>query len=326
MDKTTMQVSVVIPNYNGIEYIETCLDSMATQTMEEMEVLVIDNGSTDRSDEIVQEKYPWVKLIQMGKNTGFCGAVNTGIQQSTAPFVLLLNNDTQAEETFVEKLYEAIRSDEKLFSCSAKMICLHERDKLDDAGDYYCALGWAFARGKGKSIERYNKAEDIFFSCAGAAIYRRSILDEIGLFDENHFAYLEDADIGYRARIHGYRNRYIPESVVYHVGSGSSGSIYNLFKTRFSSRNSIYLIYKNMPLLQIVLNLPLFIPGFLVKTLFFAIKGYGKEYVKGIGKGFQLCKKGKKEGKKICFSAANLKNYVRIQWELWVNTVRRITN
>lgn len=319
------KVSIVIPNYNGIEFMETCMDALEKQTMKDVEILVIDNGSTDGSGQLVRERYPEATLVEMGKNTGFCGAVNEGIRRSRAPYVLLLNNDTQVTETFTEELYRAVCRDEQIFSCSAKMVQFHDRHLLDDAGDYYCALGWAFARGKGAPAEKYNREENIFFSCAGAAIYRKSILDEIGYFDENHFAYLEDADIGYRARIRGYKNRYAPKAVVYHVGSGSSGSIYNLFKTTYSSRNSIYLIYKNMPLLQVLLNLPLFIPGFLVKAVFFAVKGYGKEYLKGIGSGFALCGKGRREGRKVRFRWKNTGHYMRIQLELWGNIFRRIT-
>lgn len=317
------KVSIVIPNYNGIKYVDTCLDALKKQTMKDLEIWMIDNGSTDGSRELVQEKYPEVQVVEMGENTGFCGAVNEGIRRSNSPYVLLLNNDTQATDTFVEKLYQAIEKDKKIFSCSAKMLKYHDREVIDDAGDLYSALGWAYARGKGAPAEKYDREGDIFFSCAGAAIYRKEILDRIGYFDENHFAYLEDADIGYRARIFGFRNRYIPAAVVYHVGSASSGSVYNLFKTRFSSRNSIYLIYKNMPFLQILLNLPLLIPGFLVKTVFFMVKGYGKEYVTGIGRGFALSRKGKQEGKKVVFRWENFGNYVKIQWELWVNVIRR---
>lgn len=299
------------------------MDALRTQSFKDTEILFIDNGSSDGSAELVQEKYPEAKLICMGENTGFCGAVNEGIARAKAPYVLLLNNDTQVTETFVEELYKAIRQDERIFSCSAKMIQFHNRELIDDAGDLYCALGWAYARGKGRPAADFDKEKNLFFSCAGAAIYRKQILNEIGYFDENHFAYLEDADIGYRARVHGYSNRYAPKAVVYHVGSGSSGSVYNLFKTKYSSRNSVYLIYKNMPCLQILLNLPFFIPGFLVKAVFFTMKGFGGEYVKGIIRGFALCKKGKKEGKKVPFRWKNMGNYGKIQLELWANVIRR---
>ena len=126
-------------------------------------------------------------------------------------------------------------------------------------------------------------------------------------------------DIGYRARIHGYENWYAPKAVVYHVGSGTSGSRYNQFKTRYSSRNNIYLIYKNMPFLQIVLNLPFLLVGFGTKIIFFSIKGMGKEYLAGIKNGFSISKK----DRKVPFSFCNLPNYYKIQLELWINLVRR---
>ena len=115
----------------------------------------------------------------------------------------------------------------------------------------------------------YTKDDTVFTACAGAAIYRRSVFDEIGFFDESHFAYLEDIDIGYRAMIYGYKNCFCSSALVYHVGSGTSGSKYNTFKVKLSARNSVWLNYKNMPLLQLILNfLPLLL-GYLVKYLFF---------------------------------------------------------
>ena len=167
------------------------------------------------------------------------------------------------------------------------MLQAHSPELLDDAGDFYSALGWAAARGKGKPEAEYSREEKIFSACAGAAIYRRKVLLGLGLFDEEHFAYLEDLDICYRARLHGYENWYLPKARVRHVGSGTSGSRYNLFKVRYSSRNNIYLIWKNMPLFQILLNLPFLLAGFGAKFLFFAGKGFGKEYLAGIRNGFQ---------------------------------------
>lgn len=317
------KVTIVIPNYNGLKYLKTCMDALMRQTMQDMEILFVDNGSVDGSSEYIMQHYPMVKIIQLKENTGFCGAVNIGIASASAPYVLLLNNDTEAAETFVEELHKAIQKDDRIFSCSSKMIQFHHRERMDDAGDLYSALGWAFARGKGKHIKCFEKEKEVFFSCAGAAIYRKSILDKIGYFDENHFAYLEDADLGYRARVYGYINKYIPKAVVYHVGSGSSGSVYNSFKIQHSSRNSIYLIYKNMPLLQIILNLPFLLLGFGIKIAFFTVKGFGMEYVKGLIRGFALCRKGKREGKKVPFFKKHLRNYCKIQLELWINIVKR---
>ena len=314
-----MEVSVVIPNFNGIAFLDSVLASLEGQTLSNFEVILVDNGSTDGSCSFVTANYPWVHLIELSENFGFCGAVNAGIRAAKAPYVLLLNNDTEVKEDFVEEMLAAIRRHKNAFSCGARMVQYHDRDRLDDVGNYYCALGWSFARGRGKDIHAYETEDKIFSACAGAAIYRKKIIEKIGYFDEEHFAYLEDTDIGYRARIYGYENWYAPKAIVYHVGSGTSGSRYNQFKTRYSSRNNIYLIYKNMPLLQIILNLPFLAVGFLIKFLFFAIKGMGKEYAAGIKNGFSISMK----NKKVPFRIKHLPNYCKIQLELWINIIRR---
>ena len=314
-----MEVSVVIPNFNGIAFLDSVLASLEGQTLSNFEVILVDNGSTDGSCSIVTANYPWVHLIELSENFGFCGAVNAGIRAAKAPYVLLLNNDTEVKEDVVEEMLAAIRRHKNAFSCGARMVQYHDRDRLDDVGNYYCALGWSFARGRGKDIHAYETEDKIFSACAGAAIYRKKIIEKIGYFDEEHFAYLEDTDIGYRARIYGYENWYAPKAIVYHVGSGTSGSRYNQFKTRYSSRNNIYLIYKNMPHLQIILNLPFLAAGFLIKFLFFAIKGMGKEYAAGIKNGFSISMK----NQKVPFRIKHLPNYCKIQLELWINIIRR---
>ncbi len=315
-----MEISVIIPNYNGIAYLEGVLGSLERQTLKDFEVILVDNGSTDGSGSFTAVRYPWVKLIELSENFGFCKAVNEGIRASKAPYVLLLNNDTEVDPAFLEEMKAALERHPKAFSCSARMVQFQNRELLDDAGNFYCALGWSYARGKGKNIHTYEKEEKIFASCGGAAIYRRKVFETIGLFDEEHFAYLEDTDVGYRARIFGYENWYAPRAIVYHVGSGTTGSRYNHFKTRYSSRNNVYLIYKNMPLIQILLNLPFLAAGFGIKLLFFLLRGMGKEYVAGIKNGFQISRK----GRKVPFEAAHLFNYIQIQAELWVNMVRRL--
>ncbi len=320
------KISIVIPNYNGEIYLRDCLESVRRQEGADPVVIVVDNGSTDGSVALLEKEYPEVRLIRFDTNTGFCGAVNAGIKASDGmDYVILLNNDTVIDPHFTRALSDAMTLDEKIFSAQAKMLSMRDHSIMDDAGNYYCALGWAFARGKGKKDRpAYNEKKEIFSSCAGAAIYRKSVLDEIGLFDENHFAYLEDTDIGWRAKIYGYKNIYAPSAVVYHVGSATSGSVYNLFKVKNSSRNSVYIIGKNMPILQKIINLPFLIPGFLVKSLFFAKKGWGKEYIKGIRKGVTLSRQGKKEGKKVKFEMKNLPHYFGIQLSLWASIGRRV--
>lgn len=326
MESKMAKSTVVIPNYNGIQYIEACLDSVYGGTTADLEVIVVDNASTDGSLALVEEKFPQARIIRNSENTGFSVAVNQGIMASATPYVILLNNDTRADRLFVRELERVLDEDKNknVFSASAKLISLYDKEKTDDAGNFYCALGWAFARGKGKNPALYDKNCDLFAACAGAAIYRRELLspEQIGLFDEEHFAYLEDIDLCYRAKIHGYRNQFAPKAIVYHAGSATSGSRYNAFKTKLAARNSVYLIYKNMPFLQIIMNLPFLAAGFFVKTLFFIRKGLGTEYITGLGDGVRLsCSR---EGKlhKQKFSGKRLGNYIKIQFELWFNLIR----
>lgn len=319
-----MLTSVVIPNYNGIRYLKNCLLSLQKCEGEDFEVIVVDNGSTDGSDLLPDSLKLNVRLIKLNENTGFAHAVNVGIREAKGEYVILLNNDTEVESGFVRKLTEALKKNRKAFSASAMMVDMNNREVLDGAGDYYCALGWAFAYGKGKKTEECDKGRKIFSSCAGACIYDKAKLEITGLFDELHFAYLEDVDLGYRARIAGFDNIYEPAAVVYHAGSGFSGSRYNEFKIKLSSRNSVYLILKNMPILQLIINLPFIVFGYLIKTLFFVLKGYGKVYLKGLLDGFKLYFSREGHKNKVRFKLSNLKNYFIIEIELLVNIFRRL--
>ena len=332
------EITVVIPNYNGMKYLPECMASLCRgQTQApEYEVLIIDNGSADGSVEYLQrwcteaetpqgEKEQTdceVRMIALPENTGFCHAVNLGIQEAQTPYVILLNNDTKAEPGFIGRLYDAIEAEKKVFSVSARMLMWDKPELLDDAGDRYCALGWAYSRGKGKPADKYDRPVRVFSACGGAAIYRRSIFEEIGYLDEEHFAYLEDLDIGYRAAIYGYENRYEPSAGVLHYGSASTGSRYNPRKTELASANSIYVIAKNMPLLQWILNLPFFLLGFGIKFLFFCKKGMGKLYLKGLLQGLKRSVSSVGKQHKIPFRWAHLWNYVKIQWQLYLNIFR----
>lgn len=319
-----------------MQYLPPCLEALLHDQSQEYDIIIVDNGSIDGSAEYInslqkeqtkqKEGRHQIFLIINNENMGFCKAVNQGIEAAKTPYVVLLNNDTKIIQGFVMHLEQALESGKDVFSVSAKMLMMNQPDRIDGAGDYYCALGWAFARGKGKiaSEPRYQKRREVFSACGGAAIYRAEVLKKIGLFDENHFAYLEDLDLGFRAKIYGYRNLYEPKAQVYHVGSGFSGSQYNDFKTGLASANSVYVILKNMPFLQIVLNLVFLLPGFAAKCAFFSKKGMGKAYVLGLKRGFQLGISSKGREKRVKFSPENLPHYCRIQLQLWQNLFFRI--
>ena len=169
----------------------------------------------------------------------------------------------------------------------------------------------------GNVIKVFDKRICVTSACAGAAMYRRSVFDEIGYFDEEHFCYLEDVDLGYRARLYGYINVMEPKAIAYHVGSGSSGSRHNSFKVELTAANNLYLIYKNMPAWQVVINLPLVIIGILIKHVFYMKKGLGKAHIRGLCKGFS--KIHDNPGKKVVFKGRRLANSFMMQLELWAN-------
>ncbi|MDD6734079.1 MAG: glycosyltransferase family 2 protein [Lachnospiraceae bacterium] len=302
------RVSVVIPNYNGLVYLKQCLRSLKEQTDKDFEIIVVDNGSTEEGFKECMQEFQKVKWILHEQNGGFSFAVNQGIAASSGEFVILLNNDTTVDNAFVSNLVRSMESHPDAFSVQALMVSMKDSERIDDAGDLFTIFGWSYARGKGKKVSSYSKPVRIFSSCAGAAIYRKSIFDEIGLFDENHFAYLEDVDIGYRARLYGYKNYYEPKAVVMHAGSASSGSRYNEFKIRLAAKNSIYLIYKNQPLWQRICLFPWHFCGIVIKQLFFIRKGYGKVYHDAVAEGLHFIRTSGAKEHKVKFHAANHRN------------------
>lgn len=321
------KTAVVIPNYNGINFISDCLNSLKEQSVQDFDIIVVDNNSTDGSKEEILCNFLEVQCVQRIDNGGFSVAVNDGIRlakENGAEFVILLNNDTVVDKFFVEKLVSAIETDKNCFSVQAKMLSLKEPEIIDDAGDFYTVLGWAYARGKGKRADKYNKSGKIFAACAGAAIYRSEIFDKIGYFDEAHFAYLEDIDIGYRAGLYGYYNMYEPNAIVYHAGSASSGSRYNEFKIRLAARNSVYLIYKNQTLLQKIIHFLPYTAGFMIKQLFFTVKGYGMVYHNAVLEGLKMCRTSEAKQKKVGLVKGHLGDAFKLELQLWWNILRKI--
>ena len=302
--------TIIIPNYNGLKFMDECIRSLNAQTYPNFRTLVVDNGSTDGSVEWLKEHQ--IDTIFLPENTGFSGAVNVGIKAADTPYVLLLNNDVRVDEYFVAEMVRAIGQSERIFSVSSRMIQMYHPDRLDDAGDMYSLLGWAYQRGVGRDLTHYRRSSRVFSACAGAAIYRREVFEEIGYFDEMHFAYLEDIDVGYRAKIAGYYNLYCPSAKVFHVGSGTSGSKYNSFKVKLAARNNVYLNYKNMPAPQLLINSIPIAAGIAGKYCFFKKLGFEKDYVAGVLEGIKTVKK----TRKVPYRKEDFHNYLAIEWEL----------
>ncbi|MDR2547281.1 MAG: glycosyltransferase family 2 protein [Lachnospiraceae bacterium] len=322
--------TVIIPNYNGRHYLSDCLKSLYQDIKEldseqTVKVIVVDDGSNDGSVDFITTVYPEVEIIALKANTGFCHAINRGIEAAKTEFVLLLNNDTIIKPGFILALQKAITHSPKIFSVAAKMLDIGHPGLVESAGDLYTALGWAVGRGRGKKSKKYKRTTPVFSACAGAAIYRREMIVALGYFDETHFAYLEDVDLGYAARLRGYKNRCCSAAEVFHIGSATTGSRYNFQKTRLSSQNSIILIAKNMPLLQILVNLPFLLLGFFVKTLFYFWRGMGICYLQGLGRGIKMSFSKEVRSRKVRFRIKNTHRYLLIQLELFINILRGIT-
>lgn len=319
-----MKASIVIPNLNGAGWLKDSIESIWAQTCQDFELIVIDNASSDESLAIAQsyKSHPRYTLIENNTNTGFSYAVNQGIKMAKGEFVVLFNNDAFAEPDWLAELIKTAEQDEKIFAVQSFMIRHFEREIADDAGDYVTLFGWACKRGDGMYASRYTKPKRIFSACGGASLYRKSILDEIGLFDELFFAYFEDVDISWRANSLGYKNRFCPSAKCYHICGATTGAVrYNEFKSVQSGRNSILLPYKNMPIVMFVINFPFLLAGYLLKVLMFGLKGFWKPYIKGAKEAFVAMPKIQKPP----FYWRNLPNYLLIEGWLFIDSFRYVT-
>jgi GT2 family glycosyltransferase len=249
------RVTVVVPNWNGERFLTTCLGSLRLQSFTDFETVLVDNGSTDGSVAFVKSNFPEVRVLPLPENRGFSAAVNAGILSSDAKYVALLNNDTETDPGWLQAAVEAADAYPEAGSFASKLVDFYDRRILDGAGDVLRRSGLPYRLGHGEPDRgQYDERAFVFGACAGAALYRREMLDDIGLFDEDFFANCEDGDLSFRSQLSGYRCLYVPRSVVYHMGSATFGKR-TATSTRLGTRNSLCLLVKNLPA-------PL-VPGFL---------------------------------------------------------------
>lgn len=277
------RIEIIIPNWNGKQLLAECLHSLSRQTCQEFCVTVVDNGSEDESLQLLSEEYPQVKVIIFSENRGFSVAVNEGIRQSDSEWIMLLNNDIEVEERCVEEILQAIDTYKDYDSFSIRMMSYHERKIFDGAGDAVLRGGVGYRVGTlEKDTGQYDSDRDVFGACAGAALYSRRFFSEVGLFDEDFFAYLEDLDINMRAVRAGLRCKYLAAAKVYHVGSATSGSKINPFTIRLSTRNNINVLVKNYPISLLFRFFPVILIYQLMWFLFVCKRGQVVAYLKGL--------------------------------------------
>ncbi len=270
-------VSVIVLNCNGKSLLDACLSSLATQTYSPSEVVLVDNGSSDGSPEYVRAQYPWVRLVENGENLGFAGGTNVGIRAAKGRYILTLNNDAVADRRLIEELVRPM-ADARVGICAAKM--LYPDGRINSAGICISRSGAAWDRGMLEPDRRqYDSAEEVFGACAGAALYRREMLDEIGWFDEDFFLYLEDVDLAFRARLAGWRCMYVPGAVAIHhhgktAGVGSDLAVY------YGNRNIIWYPVKDFPVRLLITSLPFILARNLATIPYYALRGQGRVILK----------------------------------------------
>lgn len=254
------KVVVVIPHWNGRKYLGKCLDSLLIQRLKS-EILVVDNGSTDGSLKILDTKYPNVIVIPQTKNLGFAGGVNVGIKQAMfdgAKYIALLNNDAVADSHWLECLVNELEVHPKVGITTCKLLTA-DGSKLDSTGDMYTTWGLPYPRGRDELVSnKYDSLTTIFAASGGASLYRVSMLKEIGLFDEDFFAYYEDVDLSFRAQLAGWKISYTPTALAYHQ-IGATSSKLKGFTIYHARKNLPWLLWKNVPTSLLIKVLPRFL-------------------------------------------------------------------
>lgn len=282
------RVTVVIPNWNGERFLKVCLVSLRRQNLGDFEVILVDNGSTDGSVELVAEIFPEIKIISLEKNLGFSAAANAGIRASSTELVALLNNDTEQDPDWLEVLVRASDAHPEAGFFASKLVDYHDRRFLDGAGDALRLSGLPYRLGHGeKDRGQFDEPSFVFGACAAAALYRREMLDEIGLFDEDFVSYCEDGDLSFRAQLAGYKCFYLPDAVVYHMGSASTGGKRSATATRLGTRNSLSLLIKNLPLSVAPHILPFFVSAQLARLLTAVATGTLQAHLGGLAEAWQ---------------------------------------
>jgi GT2 family glycosyltransferase len=288
-------ISVVIVNYNGTQWLEGCLSSLTAQTFKSFEIVLVDNASTDESCALVEKKFPHVSLVRSKMNVGFASGNNIGIRAARGNLIATLNTDTRVEPDYLEKLAAPMQNS-NIGACAPLMLEMEHPDTIDAAGLRIDAFGFAWNIDAGQplslrgarrcnhrmrqqqsptnSITRADTDQQLVYgACAGAALYRRSMLDAIGMFDDAYFGFYEDADLAWRAHNVGWKTAYVPAARVYHQHGASFGRIAPR-KTYLLARNRWWTMFKNYPMPQFALALPIILMLDSLSLLQAALRGH----------------------------------------------------
>jgi hypothetical protein len=276
------QCSIIIVNWNGEHFLADCFTALRDQTFTDFEIIFVDNASTDGSFSLAEHLTSTLNLdgrcVELDKNRGFAAGNNEGLKYASGHYIVLLNTDTIPEKDWLQNLVKAIESHPEAGICASKLIVSGE-NIIDSAGDGFSTFGHAFKRGEGSPPECFAEPEYVPGACAGAAMYRREMIQQIGFFDEDFFLIFEDTDLNLRAQLNGWKCLYVPDAIVSHRVGGSMKKIGH--KTSFYAvRNDKIVKIKNLPFLVVIRQLPFLILGEAIWFFYYIINGRFRYYVK----------------------------------------------
>jgi len=244
----TERVSVIIPNLNGLRWLPACLGSLRSQTFSEFQTYLVDNGSSDGSADWTASHFPEVSVVRLPRNLGFAGGMNAGFRAAKGEFLVPLNNDTEADPYWLERLVAAADAHPSAGILASQIMDFTDRTRFDCLGDGYNRLGMSYKIAAGlRDTGAFTEPVPVFGACAAACLYRRSMLDDIGLFDEDFFAYMEDVELSVRARLAGYECLAVPGATVFHIGSATNGGTASDFSVHLTTRNIYAIIARDIP-------------------------------------------------------------------------------
>ncbi|HXH24405.1 MAG TPA: glycosyltransferase family 2 protein [Vicinamibacterales bacterium] len=242
----TPDVSVVIVTWNGRRYLEDCLAAVTAQVGITAETILVDNGSIDGTVDFVRARFPSVRVVALPENRGFAGGNNAGARAARAPYLAFLNNDTVPDARWLRALRDGIDEDTRFLLATSRIVYMHDPGVIDSAGDGLLRWGGAFKRHHGAPAAAASESAEVFGVCGAACLVARRVFEELGGFDEDFFASHEDVDLSYRARLRGYRCRYVADAVVRHHGSATLGTM-SATAVFYGQRNLEWLYLKNTP-------------------------------------------------------------------------------
>jgi GT2 family glycosyltransferase len=278
VDTAPLAVSIIILNYEGRTWLEKCLNSAVAELAADCELIVVDNGSTDGSVEFVQQSFPSVRVLPLGRNTGFAAGNNAGAQAASGHYLAFLNNDAAPQAGWLSALRRALDGDPEVALAASCIVFMHDPAIVDSAGDGITRWGGAFKRGHGGPVREARGGGDVFGACGAAFLVRRGAFQELGGFDSAFFAVYEDVDLSYRFQLRGFRCKYVPDAVVHHAGSGTLGRL-SANSVFWGQRNLEWMYFKNTPWPLLLITLPGHAVYDLAAALYFARSGHFGTFV-----------------------------------------------